>query len=296
MSSTVDLDSVYRIREEYPSPCDYTLSPTQIQDWTKSIRNTNYSPDQTLLHTLTIDVLSLPYPRVELFADTIVYSESITSAGVITATNHSLSDDDVVEVLDSVAPFVRGQQYIVKYVSPNSFSVSLNTSAGTYVGTAVDQAFTSVRNQLRFALVTAGVQLKLEDAMMLLKMPRLYLNVEPITATYRNQDTMSSINGVHRNDKFSMIQDTIQYDDNGQGLWIHYRSLIPQITRYTLGQPIHIRISDRGGKTISYFDDDKNSTSFPDVQKQTLLTFNVTPFVMDNNYVPDAIVSKAMHL
>jgi hypothetical protein len=103
---------------------------------------------------------------------------------------------------------------------------------------------------------------------------------------------MASIDSYHRNDKFVMTLDTVQYDEDGQGLWMHYKAYLGQIIRFQMGNPVRIRISDRRGVPISVYDDDPDSTTYPDPLKQTLLTLSALPYIQDNDFNTDAKINK----
>jgi hypothetical protein len=298
MPNVLDLDSVFRDRVQHPSPCDYVIQPSQIKEWIKTTRGTGYKVDQTVLHTMKVDSLTLPYPRVELFADTIVNVDSAVNAtSLLLSAGHTLAVNDIVECLDSVAPFVRGKQYqvITVAIPGTNFQLGEIGTATTAIITPTNRTFSGVHNQLRFALVTSAVSTALSNALAVLKLPKIYLDVDHENGTIKNQDTMASIDAYHRNDKFVMTLDTTQYDENGQGVWLHYATLLPQIIRFKMGDPVRVRICDRRGVPISVFDDSSTSATYPDPFKQTLISLSMIPFIQDNNYV-DAKIERTMLL
>lgn len=297
MPNVIDLDSLYRDRVQYPNPCDYTILPSQMNEWVRSTRSYDTNVDQTLLHTVSVDTLTLPYPRIELFADTIVDVHlADNGTATFTSTGHPLADGDIVEALDNVSPFTRGHRYQVFGVAGNDFQLSEVGNGGTGIITPTNRDFDgTVHNRLRFALVkslSVDIRSALDNAMALLRLPKIYVNISIENSTMRDQDTLASIENHHRNDKFVMRLDVVQNDEDGQGLWLHYISTIPQMFRFKIGEPLRIQISDRRGVAIDVFNDSATSTTYPDPLKQTTLTFRITPLIQDNAYYNEVDTSR----
>ena len=66
MAQFIDLDSIYRDRENYPSPASYQLSPPQVDTWfrSKTVNMTAPNPNtrpRAFLSTVNIRYLTLPY-------------------------------------------------------------------------------------------------------------------------------------------------------------------------------------------------------------------------------------------
>lgn len=303
MPNIIDLDSVFRDRVQYPSPCDYIVQPSQIKEWVKTTRAVGYKVDKTILHTMKIESLTIPYPRVELYADVIISTDSaVNGTSLLLSAGHTLVVGNIVECLDTVLPFVRGKQYVVVAISAGVNFQLAEVGSVTPLITATDRTFTGVHNRLRFAYVatnaasaaTSPILTALSNALTVLKLPKLYVDIDHENGTIKNQDTMASIDSYHRNDKFVMTLDTVQYDENDQGLWLHYTCETPQIIRFKMGEAIRVRICDRRGVPLSVFDDSRDSTTYPDSFKQTMMTLHIVPFIQDNDYISDAKISTPM--
>lgn len=67
MASFIDLDSIWRDREMFPNPCNYQLTPTQVESWFRSARTIRAFPanpsTQPLDFSMSVNIkhLILPY-------------------------------------------------------------------------------------------------------------------------------------------------------------------------------------------------------------------------------------------
>lgn len=298
MPNVIDIDSYYRDRNIYPNPCDFSITPGQVKEWVKTTRSKEYTADRTILHSVELDRLSMPYPRVELYADVIVSADSIVAGtGLVTFPSaHGLADEDIVECLDDVAPFVRGRQYYVDVIGLNTMTLSLAVPL-TAILPASTMTFNPIRNKLRFAVVYSvplniDIRQTLVNGLSFLNIPKIYVDIDVDAGTFRNQDTIASIDGYHRNDKFVATLDVVQNDSDGAPVWLHYKTKTPQVMRFKMGEPLKIKLSDRSGDAITVFNDNPSSTTFPNPSKQILLSLNVTPFAQDSDYNSEANISK----
>lgn len=286
MSNFVDLDSIYRDRLEYPNPCDYKVTATQVKEWSRNTRSKDYSVDNSLLHTCRIDSLLMPYPRVELFGD-IIEITSVALA-VFTLNGHPFSTNDIIESLDATTgnQIVPKTQYEINVIDANTFNIR---AIGGGANISIPAQTFNARNSLRVVKVTAAVQTALTNALQLLQEPRLYIDFD--CETYKNIDVLSSMYNTHRMDKFVMTYDKIQYDDKGRGMWVIYKTKSTPTIRFQIGDPLIVKISDRYGSPIDWFNDN-STTTLPNPDKQTLLTLSVTPYLRDNYYNTSTNVSE----
>lgn len=110
--------------------------------------------------------------------------------------------------------------------------------------------------------------------------PRLYVNFR--SKNYKDIHLINSIEGKQMNVKFICSFDKIQNDRNGNPLWIHFRCNIEQTMRFERGEPIVLEITTRDGSILPQLDNPPDQPANP--LKQTLLTFEVTPYIRDSDY------------
>ncbi len=111
--------------------------------------------------------------------------------------------------------------------------------------------------------------------------PRLYVNFR--SKTYNDIHLINAIDGKQSDAKFICVPDKIQNDSNGNPLWIHYRCSMEQTMRFRRGEPVILQIMTRDGSILPQLDTSPDQP--PDPLKQTLLTFTVTPYIRDADYV-----------
>lgn len=287
MSSFVDLDSFWRDRSAYTNPCQYELTPGQVALWTVSAREVRAIPQNPNLRPLdfvdSIAVISasLPYPRVELFAPTLITLLSV-SGNVFTADAPAALNDVIMTSSPGFANSVglgRNVEYHVINPAGNTFQLSL-----TQGGAAV--AFTdSTGINLEVADISvadyADVIADTDAAIKLVSFPRIYLDFH--CKMYPDTRLLNTNNGVLQDAKFVLGIDRVQFDDNATPVWIHYKSHGEQVMRYKRNEPVTIRFMTRDGTTIPFFDeDDLGLVTNPN--KQTLITLIVTPYLRDGSF------------
>jgi hypothetical protein len=185
MTSFIDLDSLWRDRDNYPNPCDYEVTPSQIETWFRNAREVRAFPQKVIqrplefVSALTIQLLTLPY----------------------------------------------------------------HTD--------------------------------------LASLPRIYIDFH--CRKYNDKYLINSIDARQSDARFICVQDRIQYDNNNNPIWIHYRSSMEQTMRFKRDEPVVLRITTRDGTILPYFID-LDLTQPMDPTRQTLVTFSIIPYIRDNDY------------
>lgn len=110
--------------------------------------------------------------------------------------------------------------------------------------------------------------------------PRLYVNFH--SSKYRDVHLIDSIEGRQTYSKFICIPEKIQNDSNGNPLWIHYKCCMEQTMRFERGDPVILQITTRDGSVLPQLDTNPDVPADP--VKQTLLTFEITPYLIDGDY------------
>ncbi len=99
---------------------------------------------------------------------------------------------------------------------------------------------------------------------------------------YKDIHLINSIDGRQAYEKFICVPEKVQNDRNGNPLWIHYKCHMEQTMRFERGEPVIFEITTRDGSVLPQLDTDVPEN--PDPTKQTLVTFEITTFLRDNDY------------
>lgn len=110
--------------------------------------------------------------------------------------------------------------------------------------------------------------------------PRVYINFR--SNNYKDIHLINAIEGRQSESKFVCVYDKIQNDRNGNPLWIHYKCDMEQTMRFSRGEPVLFEITTRSGAVLPQQDTPADQDADP--TKQTLVTFEVTPYLIDNDY------------
>lgn len=296
MATYNDLDSVWRDRQAYTNPLNYQITPEQVATWTKVARTVRALPQNANLRPLdfvaaiTVISVTLPYPRVELFANKFVEVNNITAGNILnTLVNHNLT---VGEVIITSSPGYTASNGITRNVeyhvvsTPSATSFQLSLLPGGVVqnfttGTGLDVTFAVLGDPLIPTSDYVDVTTKTKDAVQLLEFPRIYLDMH--TLRYNDPRCIQTIGGILADAKFVFGIDKVQYTDKLQPIWIHYKSHGEQVIRFKRDEPISIRFMTRDGTTIPFFDE-PDITVPTNPSKQSLITFSNTPYLRDNDY------------
>lgn len=296
MSSFIDVDSIYRNRIEFPNPCDFKIVTNEMASWVKSTRTSSYTPDNSMLHCLQLERFQMPYPRAEVFTTNIVTPASVDAAGLFTtATAHGLNVNDIIELIDdiNVTSMKRGTQYkVLTTPLATTFTIGLDAPVPATITAITAQIFGN--NTCRFALITPAIQALVAAAKNVMKQPALYINIECDSGMYRDTNTLCSMHGVNRNQKFVAVLDYVTYDAQGQGVWCVYKCNMQQTMRFKIGEELKVTVTDRYGDVITCFTDTKIDER-PNEYVQTLFTFTIESLIR-NNLIIDAATSKMQHI
>lgn len=296
MATHYDLDAIWRDRQSYTNPLNYQLLPDQVATWPRSARSVRALPQNANLRPLdfvaAISIISvtLPYPRVELFANNLIEVSSITTGSVLnTLLNHAIT---IGQVLITSSPgytstngISRNVEYhVVATPTPTSFQVSLVAGGAVQnftLGSGLDLIFAALGDPLISSSDYEEVTSKTKDALQLLGFPRIYLDIH--TLRFNDPRCIQTVGGILADAKFVLGIDKVQYTDKLQPIWIHYKSHGEQVMRFKRDDPLSIRFMTRDGTTIPFFDE-PDITIPTNPSKQSLITFSNTPYIRDNDY------------
>ncbi len=287
MSTYVDLDSFWRDRQMYTNPCNYELTPKQVDTWPAFTREVVALPQNPngrpldFVNALHVISATLPYPRIELFAPLITILSIL--ANTITADQPVPNNNIIMTSSPAFANslgILRNVEYHVINSAGNTFQLSL-----TQGGAAI-----TLNNATGVNLTVADIPLAdyaniildLESAKQLVNFPRIYLDFH--SRLYKDDRLLNTSGGILADAKFVLGIDRVQLDDNAAPIWIHYKSHGDQVMRYKRNDPVVIRFMTRDGTTIPFFTEDDLSVA-TNPNRQTMITVNVTPFVRDAHFV-----------
>lgn len=291
MSEYLTIDSIYRDRVSYPNPCDWQLTESQVANWFKYAREVRALPQSankrplefvtsTIVHSLT-----LPYPRVSLYATESILVTSIDVTGTIFTADSPLPSWFIVGASIQSGTNSNGittyKTYFVNSIlTPTTFTLDV---VDPPVGPVVFSPGSNLN--IPFYNYTASVEAELTDALQLLTYPRIYLNYYQF---HDDNQLVFSIDSIHREVKFVFTHDRHQYDNQGNPIWIHYRCLFDQVMRINRDHPPVFRITNRSDNILPFFiDTDDSVPANPD--KQMLIDISLTPYIRDAVYTNSTI-------
>lgn len=302
MSTFIDLDSVWRDRQAYPNPCNYELTPDQVDTWVKSVREVRALPQNAnerpldFVSSISVVNLTLPFPRIELYAPRLITISSI-SFGVLTSIGHDLTTGDILMTSSPGYALSTGIQRNIEYhvivLSPDTFSLELipGTSALSLINsTGIMLEMAVIDNPLSPNSNYEQVTTNWRSGLKLLEFPRIYLDFH--SRRYNDTRFLKTIKGVLADAKFVLTIDKTQFDDSLAPKWLHYKSCGEQVMRFKRDEPVVFTVMSRDGTTIPFFiESDLEVPTNPN--KQTMLTVMCTPYLRDaifSNHVIDPIV------
>lgn len=292
MATFYELDSYRRDRSTWPNPLSYTVTADQVSSWTahsRSIRSLGPSAKgaeclkkmgEDVFRTVNVNLVTLPYPRIELFAPE---SIDVTSAAANTFSSPDTSSVANGDLVITSANFLGsglspGVTYYVINRTVTTFQLSL-TPAGVPI-TVPDQVITY---SLPVVPIVQAPQVlaDLGRAKQLLSFPRIYLDIHSVR--YDDTRAVRTIGGILTSAKFVLMVDRIQNDSNGSPTWIHYRSSNEQTLRFRLEDPIVVAFYSRSDMIMDFFSETDMSVN-ADPFRQSLITIEVTPYSRDNSF------------
>jgi hypothetical protein len=303
MSTFIDLDSVWRDRQAYPNPCDYQLTPDQVDTWVKSSREVRALPqnanERPLDFVTSINVVNLtvPYPRIELYAPRIIHISSITTGVMTTVDDHNLTTGDIVMTSSpgygTSSGILRNVEYHVVVTSATTFTVAL-TSGGVALalvnGTGLGLELAVIDDPVAIGSNYTSIMTSWSEGLQLLNFPRIYLDFH--SHRYNDARFLKTIKGILADAKFVLTIDNTQFDDTLTPKWLHYKACGEQVMRFKKDDPVVLRLMSRDGTTLPFFmESDLTIPTNPD--KQVMLTVNCTPYLRDaifSNHAVEPIV------
>ena len=111
--------------------------------------------------------------------------------------------------------------------------------------------------------------------------PRVYVNFR--SRRYSDVHLINAIDGKQPTAKFICIPHKVQDDPvTGNPLWIHYQCNMEQVMRFSRGDTVVFELTSRNGNALPQ--QDTSGDEEPDPNKQTLCTFELTPYLRDNDF------------
>lgn len=297
MSEYIHLNSIFRDRTTYPNPCQYQLLPKQIEKWTNFTRDVKSLPQNANVRppnftsSIEISNVTLPYPRIELYATISlpVLVDNISGGNTLN-TIAPVSPLAINDIVMTSANFYSGfgidrnVEYHVVAVGANSFQVSL-TQGGPVLpltnGTGLNMSLVVIK-PANYSAVMSALQLGLT----LLEMPIIYIDFHG--KQYNDQNPVRAIDNNISKVKFIVEFDKFQTNAIGQLNWIHYKANMLQTIRLQLKDTMILTYYDQFEKPLLMFNEpDTNKSTNKNLQN--MITFKITPYIRDNHYSNHAI-------
>lgn len=288
MALPFHLDSFNRDVNQYPNPCAYVVNASQVTGWfksrtTKALADGQNERPLSLVKSVTVTVVSIPYPRPSLFATQELLVLSIDAASVITIDEPAPPDGTII--LTGVPRFgllVINTYYVINSAG-NTFQLSLTPG-----GPAVTLTPATPLSFYLYVMTPSQVN-QLEAAKMITLYPNIYLQLR--TREYKDVNLLQTINSKLSTIQFVLVLERCQFSDSGEPIWLHYKSAIPeQVYRFDTKDELNVEIQSRNGNPIEFFIDEKTTQGYkPDPYKQTLITFSVLPYLKDGHFTNQAV-------
>lgn len=301
MSNPIHLDSLFRDRKTHPNPFNYELSAQQVVTWIASSRSVRAFPQTTVqrplefVDSVDLKLLTIPYPRIELFA-TIVF----TIVGTVTPTASTV----YLQSITSPPPFnytlVAGDYVMVRYDS-NGMKANTVYRVTNIVGNTIQLipngggaviTLTSEGN-MNLPMYLVGLNASglgaeyaaYQTALVILQFPTLFVDMH--CKTYTDIRLINAIDGNHSTARFVVYPDRVQYDERNVPIWIHMKSMYEQVFRFKHNDPLVFQITSRNDEIVTVFTDTGGDATPPlpaDVLKQCLANFDIKPFQRDGSF------------
>lgn len=115
--------------------------------------------------------------------------------------------------------------------------------------------------------------------------------VEFTSQKYKDKSLVSTMNNNHPTIKFICEWDKVQNDSAGDPAWIHYKTNMSQVMRFSRDFPIYFKLTFTTGNVLDITDTVVPEPINPAVQIHA--TFEVIPYIRDDefsNHIVDTIV------
>ncbi len=119
----------------------------------------------------------------------------------------------------------------------------------------------------------------------IVSLPRVYIDFH--SRRYNDIHLIQTIDGRHPDARFICIPHRIQTDADGIPIWIHYNCNMEQVMRFKRDDMMIFQITTRDGSVLPNFD--TLVPIAPDPDRQTLVVFEVTPYLRDGDYSENLI-------
>lgn len=170
------------------------------------------------------------------------------------------------------------------YPNPNSYELSPQQIKSWNRSARTVRAFPQGPNTKPLEFVTT-INIRLmtlpysED---LAALPRVYVKFN--CHTYKDINLIQTINGVHSQALFICTPDRIQTDpaQGDEPAWIHYKCTMEQTIRFKRDDTVTIEFTTRSGDVLPNTDTLEPNPADP--AQQSLITFELTPYIRDNDY------------
>lgn len=133
---------------------------------------------------------------------------------------------------------------------------------------------------LEFSVTIQILFLTLPYSATLASYPRVYINFR--SRRYDSIHLIDTIDGTLPDSKFVCSFNFIQNDALGVPMWIHYKCGMKQTMRFERSDPIIFQVCGRNGIPLPA--QDTPPSQDPDPNKQSLCTFQITPYEIDGDF------------
>jgi len=179
------------------------------------------------------------------------------------------------------------------YPNPNDYELRPYQVKTWFRASRTVRAFPQNPNTepLEFVTTVNIKHMSLPYSARLAALPRIY--VEFRSRSYKDIHLIQTIDGIHSDVQFVCVPDRIQDDPtSGNPAWIHYKCHMEQTMRFKRDDTILLRFTTRSETVLPNTD-----TLIPDPPnpaQQTLITFELTPYIRDSDYTNSMLDTKTV--
>lgn len=252
----------------------------------------------TGMYNLTLESLSLPAPRPELYcSNTVFVVASISGEALLledpsvapsasTPDAYALAPVGTAVMFDDIPLSLPGTLRNLLYymipkdpVSPQFTNIAAFRVAKYQTTDPAAAEFVNTNQswmRMKMYIFSGTDFQRYQASKALFSIPRIFITFR--TPVFADSPMINTLNPeTHPDTTFIVVKnDAIQKSRANEPLWIHYQSLSPQTMRFQPGSGIQVRIYDDSGATIPWFDSGYVGIGAPTARIKSLINVRLT--------------------
>ena len=169
-----------------------------------------------------------------------------------------------------------------QYPNPANYTVKDDQMSSWFTQGRTVRAFPQEipKRQLEFVASLKLIHFVLPYSTALSGMPIIFVDIH--TQRYKDRSLISTISNMHPSIKFVCEFDKYQVDSTGNPVWIHYKTNMNQVMRFSRKSALTFTVILLDGSVL--FIQDNLPPLDPNASVQVHATFEVLPYIRDDEY------------